>query len=93
MLLPVLERFGQRRMIDTSRTLFALRPVSFPNMLWKLMETHDTWVQACACHAAADAQMKGLREKIGGLADSSDPFLAETASKAYARLPAAAGSG
>ena len=93
MLLPVLERSGQRRTIDTSRTLFALRPVSFPNMLWKLMETHDTWVQACACHAAADAQMKGLREKIGGLADSSDPFLAETASRAYARLPAAAGSG
>ena len=93
MLLPVLENSGQRRMIDTSRTLFALRPLSFPSMLWKLLETHDTWVQACACHAAADAEMKGLREKIGGLADSSDPFLAETASRAYARLPVSLGSG
>ena len=93
MLLPVLERWGQRRMIDSSRTLFALRPVSFANMLWKLLESQDPWVQACACHAAADAVMRGLREKIVGLAQSSDPILAETAAKAYGRLPLTAGSG
>ena len=79
-------------MIDTSRTLFALRPVSFPNMLWNLLESRDPWVQACACHAAAGSGMKGLREKIRGLARGSDPFLAETAAKAYSKLAAAAGS-
>ena len=92
MLLPALERWGRRRMIDTSRTLFALRPVSFPNMLWNLLESRDPWVQACACHAAAGSGMKGLREKIGGLTRSSDPFLAETAAKAHSKLAAAAGS-
>ncbi len=92
MFLPLLEDLGPQRLIETGRTLFALRPVAYPTVLWQLLETADPWMQACACYAAAESNMEGLRVRIERLAADPDPLLAETARTASARLQAAKGS-
>ena len=92
MFLPLLEDLSAQRLIDTGRNLFALRPVAYPTVLWQLLETADPWMQACACHAAAESNMQGLRVRIERLAADPDPLLAETARTASARLQAAEGS-
>ena len=92
MFLPLLEDLSAQRLIETGRTLFELRQVNYPTVLWQLVGTSDPWMQACACQAAADSNMEGLRVRIEGLVADADPLLAETARTASVRLETAVGS-
>ena len=91
MFLPLLEDLSAQRLIETGRNLFALRPVTYPTVLWQLLGTADPWMQACACYVAAESKMEGLRVRIERLTADPDPLLAETARTASARLQAARG--
>ena len=92
MFLPLLDDLSPQRLIDTGRTLFALRPVKYPTVLWQLLEAGDPWMQACACHAAAESNMQGLSVRIGRLKADPNALLAETARTASARLRTAMGA-
>ena len=86
MLLPALEDSGSGRLLETARDLFGLQPVAYPGLLRRLLDTPDPWLQACACYVVGEDGTADLLPKIGALARSSDPLVAETASLAYKRL-------
>ena len=92
MFLPLIEDLGTQRLIDTGRTLFKLRPVTYPTVLRQLLEMADPWMQSCACYAAADSRMAGLRGRIERLTADPSPLLAETARTASARLQTTMGA-
>ncbi len=93
MLLPAIEQNGGPRISEAARDLFGLERLPYPNVLRRLLDLPDTWLQACASYVVAELNLTDLRPRLQNLAQHPNPLLRETAAAAQHRLATAAAPG
>lgn len=86
LLLPAIEEQDSRRILQAAKSLFDLDPAPYPSVLRRLLDDTDSWLQACACHAAAEMGQTNCKPRIIQLTRHPDLLLRETALAASARL-------
>jgi hypothetical protein len=90
-LIPALEGVPQG-VAAAAKRLYRLRPAPYPSVLQQLLDRPDSWIQSCACAAAAEAERVELKPQIDALLRHPDPLLRETAQASSAHLQALGGS-
>ncbi|MDA1234120.1 MAG: Npt1/Npt2 family nucleotide transporter [Acidobacteria bacterium] len=86
MLLPAVEEVEPQRVLRTAKKLFDVDSAPYASVLRSLLEAPDAWLQACACHTAAESEQRDCKPRIVQLTHHPDPLLRETAIAASARL-------
>ena len=86
MLLPAVEEVEPQRVLKAAKELFDVDPAPYASVLRSLLDVPDAWLQACACHTAAESLRRDCKPRILQLARHPDPLLRETAIAAGARL-------
>jgi AAA family ATP:ADP antiporter len=86
MLLAAVEEVEPRKVLQAAKELFDVDPAPYANVLRNLLDSPDAWLQACACHTAAESLRRDCKPRIIQLTRHPDPLLRETAIAASARL-------
>ena len=86
MLLPAVEELEPQRVLQTAKELFGVDLAPYPSVLRTLLDAPDAWLQACACHTAAESVQRDCKPRIVQLTRHPDPLVRETAIAASERL-------
>jgi hypothetical protein len=86
LLLPAVEEVEPQRVLRSAKELFDVDPAPYASVLRSLLDAPDAWLQACACHTAAESLQRDCKPRILQLTRHPDPLLRETAIAASARL-------
>ena len=85
-LLPLLEESSPERLQALGKELFGLQALDTEQCLRELTRSDDRWLQIVALYRAGELRLRALEPEIRSAATDPDPWVAETARLALARI-------